>query len=236
MTQTERVLVVGAHSDDVDFSSAGTMIKWAREGKEIYYLICTDGDKGGTRNDLTANELMTVRRAEQEEAAAIVGVKKVFFLGHSDGELVAGQELKKEIVRIIRQVRPNKVFSFDPGNNSFDGFFLFHSDHRAVAISVFDAIYPAAKNRLYFPELLSEGLEPHKVQELYMFGSDRPNVCIDISDVIDLKIKALRCHRSQFEGDRADMIEEFVRQRGKNSSNDPAIEYAESFRIISFPF
>jgi len=135
----ERVLIVGAHPDDVDFAVSGTMKKWVNEGREIYYLICTDGDKGGTQNDLAPDKLVEIRRAEQMEAAAVVGVKEVIFLGRSDGELIPDKELKEDIVRVIRRIRPQKVFSFDPANLAFDGFYLYHSDHRAVAITVFDA-------------------------------------------------------------------------------------------------
>jgi LmbE family N-acetylglucosaminyl deacetylase len=233
---SERILVVGAHPDDVDFSSAGTMSKWSNEGKEIYYLICTGGDKGGTQNEHTPAQLVEIRKAEQLAAAKIVGVKEVIFMGRKDGELVADMGLREEMVRVIRRVKPNKVFSFDPANQAFDGFHLFHPDHRAVAISVFDAIYPAAKNRLYFPQLLVEGLEPHKVDELYFFGTREPNVWFDISDTMDQKISCLREHKSQFSEMRAEMIEQYVKQRCQDAGKDKGIQYAEAFRMISFPF
>ncbi|MCE1245899.1 MAG: PIG-L family deacetylase [Firmicutes bacterium] len=233
---SEIILVVGAHADDVDFSTSGTMSKWAKEGKEIHYLICTNGDKGGTQNEHTPEELVEIRKGEQIAAANIVGVKEVHFLGRGDGELMPDMKLREDIVRVIRQVKPDKMFSFDPANQSFDGFHLFHPDHRAVAISVFDAIYPAAKNRLYFPHLLEEGLEPHKVNELYFYGTKEPNIWIDISDTIDQKIACLREHKSQFSDMRAEMIEQFVRQRCMDAGKEKGLEYAEAFRMISFPF
>ena len=231
---SERILVIGAHPDDVDFATSGTMIKWSMEGKEIYYLICTRGDKGGTNNNLAPEELMKIRMEEQRSAAAIAGSTNVIFLDYGDGELVPGMTLKEDIVRVIRKVRPNKVFSFDPANQAFDGFYLYHSDHRAVAISVFDAIYPAAKNRLYFPHLLNEGLNPHKVDELYFFGTKNPNVWIDVSEVMEDKIKCLMQHKSQFDGERAQMVEKYIRDFCLEAAVDKPYKYAEVFRMIKF--
>lgn len=232
----ERIMVVGAHPDDVDFASSGTMTKWSREGKEIYYVICTNGDKGGSSNELSPESLVETRRREQWAAGRIAGVKDIIFLGYGDGELEPNKKLKEDLVRVIRKIRPQKVFSFDPANRDFDGFYLYHSDHRAVSISVFDAIYPAAKNRLYFPHLLSEGLAPHKVNELYLYGTKKPNTWIDISEVIEEKIRCIRSHKSQFTGDRAGTVEEYVRANCREAASSRDFQYAESFRAISFPF
>lgn len=232
----DTILIVGAHPDDVDFGASGTVMKSASQGDDVYYLICTMGDKGGTLNDLNPQELVQIRRREQKEAASSIGVKGVFFLDYHDGELTASKDLRREIVRVIRRVKPNKVFSFDPANQEFDGFHLFHSDHRAVAMSVFDAIYPAAKNRLYFPELLQEGLEPHKVQELYMFGTHKPNYWSDITCCIDEKIKCILRHDSQFNGKKAEMVAEYVRKSAEDAAKGQSFKYAEAFRTIVFPF
>jgi LmbE family N-acetylglucosaminyl deacetylase len=231
-----KILAVGAHPDDLDFGSSGTMIKLAREGHEIYYLICTDGDKGGTNNHCTPQELVEVRRREQEEAARMIGVKEVFFLGFHDGELVPDKNLQEKIVRVIRRVRPDRIYSFDPANLRFEGFHLYHPDHRAVALAVFDAIYPAAKNRLYFPHLIDEGLEPHKVQELFVFGTHEPTHWTDITDVIEDKARVIGCHKSQFSGERAAMMVEYVKTRSRDAASGQPFEHAEAFRRIAFPF
>jgi len=227
---------VGAHPDDVDFIVSGTMIKWSRMGKEIYYLVCTDGDKGGTRNDLTREQLIEIRRNEQRAAAKIAGARDVFFLGESDGELTPDLKLREKIVRIIRKIRPNKMFSFDPANLAFDGFHRFHTDHRAVALAVFDAIYPAGKSRMYFPHLLEEGLEPHKVNELFFYGTREPNYWVDISDVMETKIECLRSHKSQFTGEHAGIVEDMVRRWSIEIGKEKGYTYGEAFRRIAFPY
>ncbi len=229
------ILCVGAHPDDLDFGVSGTMIKMAREGHKVYYLICTTGDKGGTRNEASPEELVKIRRKEQETAGKIIGLEGIFFLNHHDGELMPDQGLREEIVRVIRQVRPDRVYSFDPANLSFDGFHLFHSDHRAVAISVFDAIYPAAKNRLYFPHLTDEGLQPHRVDELFMFGTNRPDTWSDITGVMEDKIRILQCHRSQFNGEPAEQMIQYLKERSRQTATGQDFEYAEAFRHIAFP-
>lgn len=233
---TETILAVGAHPDDLDFSSSGTMLKLASEGHRIYYLICTNGDKGGTQNSATSKELVEIRKAEQLKAAEVIGVKEVFFLDFGDGELKADEILREKIVRVIRTVKPHRVYSFDPGNQTFDGFHLFHSDHRAVAISVFDAIFPAAKNRLYFPEHMEEGLQPHKVTELWMFGTDRPDRWTDITGLMERKKEVLLCHKSQFSTEKTRRIMEFLEERSRKAATGQPFEYAESFRRITFPF
>ena len=229
-----RILCVGAHADDLDFGVSGTMIKMAREGHEIYYMLCTNGDKGGTRNDAAPAELVEIRRREQEAAGKIIGVKKIFFLDHHDGELEPNRQLKEEIVRVIRTVRPHRTYSFDPANQRFDGFHLFHSDHRAAAITVFDAIYPAAKNRLYFTHLLDEGLEPHRVDELFTFGTHEPNVWSDVSDVMEEKARALKCHQSQFSGARMNQVIDYLKELSRKAAAGQSFEYAEAFRRIAF--
>jgi len=232
----QKILVIGAHPDDLDFGTSGTMLKWAKQGAQVYYLICTNGDKGGTQNNYEPEEIVEIRKKEQQAAAEIIGVKEVIFLDRSDGELEGDISLKKDIVRIIRQIKPEIVFSFDPANRDFDGFHLFHIDHRITATTVFDAVYPAAENRLYFPDLLKEGLKPHKVQEMYFFGTNKPNVWIDISDVIDRKIEVLRCHKSQFDKKQLKQVKEYVLIFSKQAASGKDFEYAEAFRKISFPF
>jgi LmbE family N-acetylglucosaminyl deacetylase len=232
----ESVLVVGAHPDDVDFATAGTMLKWAREGKNIYYVICTNGNKGGSSSDYSPDELAIIRKEEQQTAASKIGAKYVYFLGYNDGELTADYNLKRDIVRVIRLVRPRYVFAFDPANLRFDNFYLFHTDHRACGLATFDAIYPAASNRLYFPELLQQWLLPYRVPEVYFYGSAEPNFWCDISDVMDEKIEVLRCHKSQFNNEKASIVEDYMRKRNKLEAQNFGCKYAEAFRRLLFPF
>jgi LmbE family N-acetylglucosaminyl deacetylase len=231
---TEKILVVGAHPDDVDFSTAGTMLQWVKENKDIFYLICTSGNKGGSSTSLTSGELVEVRRREQLAASSLIGAKEVIFLSRNDGELTPDQDLKRDITRVIRKIRPQKVFCFDPGNHKFDNFHLFHTDHRASGLATFDSVFPAASNRLYFPELLDEGLSPYRVPEMYFYGTNEPNIWIDISSVIDKKIEILKCHKSQFNKEKLTVMEERVKQRAKQAASDREFEYAEAFRVLSF--
>ncbi|MFP4499217.1 MAG: PIG-L deacetylase family protein [Vulcanimicrobiota bacterium] len=232
----QRILTIGAHPDDADFGTAGTMQKFAREGYEIYYLICTNGDKGGARNSHTPGDLVRIRRREQKNAASMVNAREVFFLNNSDGELVPDKNLKREIVRVIRKVKPDKVFSFDPANLTFESFYLFHTDHRAVAVSVFDSIYPAAKNIMYFPELLDEGLEPHKVKELFTYGTHKPNIWFDISADMDKKLEMIKCHASQFQAKRFEEVRKHIYDIAREAGAHKGYGLAEAFRVITFPF
>ncbi|MBI2371569.1 MAG: PIG-L family deacetylase [Deltaproteobacteria bacterium] len=234
-----RVLVIAAHPDDIDFACAGTMALWSRQGRHITYLLCTSGEKG-MREDLPEWEKMRVREEEQIEAARLVGVQDVLFLRRKDGELENTQGFRRDLVRVMRQVQPQIVFSRDPANNRFDSFYGYHSDHRAVALAVFDALYPAVGNPLFFPALLQEGLKPHRVQEVYFTGSPEPNVWIDIRPVIDLKVKALASHRSQM--DQPEELERIVREwagrTGKGARKGGRrrpLKYAEAFRRLEVP-
>lgn len=227
-TETRRALVVAAHPDDADFGVAGTVTLWAKRGWEFYYLVCTNGAKGSDDPAISPPELIKMRRQEQRDAAEVLGVKDVFFLDYEDGELVPNRELLGDVVRLVRQVRPHAVFTHDPEAIIINDSFVNHSDHRATGMTAIDAVYPAARDRLNFPEHISEGLEPHKVEQIYIWGSERANFEVDISDVIDTKVKALVAHTSQFTPDFVSMILE----RWKN----PEGRYIESFRRVLMAF
>jgi LmbE family N-acetylglucosaminyl deacetylase len=163
-------------------------------------------------------------------AAEIVGVSKVVFLGLKDGELENNREFRKTLVRVLRRYRPDIVVSMDPANVSFENIYVSHADHRAAALAAFDAIYPAARNRNFFPELLEEGLEPHAVGRIFFFGTADPNAWVDISETIEIKIAALRAHQSQvaaFE-DLSGWVKERFGQLGKAKG----YAYAEVFRHL----
>ena len=227
---TERVMVISPHPDDVDFGCSGTIARWNRLGVDITYVICTSGDKGSDQ-PVAPETLSALREQEQLAAAKIVGVGKVVFLRLKDGELENNREFRRSIVRMLREHRPDIVVSMDPANNRFENAYVSHSDHRAAALAVFDAIYPAARNRNFFPELLEEGLLPHAVNRLYFFGTAEPNTWIDITETIETKIAALRAHKSQV-GEFED-LERWVRERFGQLGKKKGLAYAETFRYLA---
>jgi LmbE family N-acetylglucosaminyl deacetylase len=229
---TERIMVISPHPDDVDFGCSGTIAKWRRKGVDITYVICTSGDKGADL-PMTPESIAAIREKEQVVAAEIVGVRKVRFLRLKDGELENNQEFRKLLVRVLRQYRPNVVFSMDPANHCFENVYVGHADHRAAALAVFDAIYPAARNRNFFPELLEAGLMPHAVNQIYFFGTANPNSWIDISETIETKIEALQAHKSQV-GEFED-LSAWVRERFGQLGKEKGFAYAEAFRKLVIP-
>ena len=225
-----RILVISAHPDDVDFGCSGTLAKWAREGAEIFYTICTSGDKGTDDPTIPNHAMALLREKEQRAAAKVVGVKEVIFLRKTDGELQYSLEFKGDLVRAIRKYRPDILFTHDPANRAFDNQYIFHSDHRVVAELVFDAAYPAAQNRNFFPGHLAEGFLPHAVSEIYFFAAAQPDTWIDIEPTLDLKIKALRCHASQIKNPK--LMERMVRGWFASWGQEKGLAYAERFRRL----
>ncbi len=225
----KRALVIAAHPDDSEFGVAGTAAVWARDGWEVYYLICTDGSKGSDDPAMTADKLVPIRREEQRAAARVLGVKKVFFLNHVDGELAYTPEFARDVVRAIRTIRPHTVFSHDP-NQVVRNTFINHPDHRCAGTVALDCVYPLARNRRTFPELLDEGLEPHSAKEVYLWSASDVNYRVDITGVIDVKLEALSKHKSQIAEmeARLDQIRSFWK--------DEDGRYMENFRRIPIPF
>lgn len=232
----ENILIIAAHPDDIEFRAAGSVAKWAREGRRVEYCLATSGDKGvnGRRaRSMTIEEKRAIREAEQKAAAAAVGVEKVHFLRHTDGELENTPALRRDLVRVMRKSRPDLVISDDPAKDAFDSFYGYHGDHRAISKAAFDALYPAVGNENYFPELLAEGMEPHKPKEAYFSTIPDADVWVDIAGTFDLKIKALQCHRSQVE-DFEDMVP-LLREWAKRSGERAGLECAECFRRMEAP-
>ncbi len=233
--EQEVVVVFGAHPDDLDWGCGGTVAAWAQAGKTIYFVLSTSGEGGEDHQRglvLPPAEIAEIREAEQRRAAAILGVKDVFFLGQPDGRVEATLALRDQIVNVIRRLRPQIVMSLDPGLWAFDNFYLYHADHRATALAVFDALYPAAGNPCYIPQP-DEGLPPHKVREAYFSGTSQPNTYIDISATIELKIAALSSHRSQLPDQ--DEIAQHVRQYSSQRGAQSGYAYAEAFRRMDVP-
>ncbi len=234
------ILAVGAHPDDIDFGASGTIAKWVSEGATAYYLICTDGSRGSDDPKMTHEKLAKIRREEQIKSCKVLGVKKVFFLNNTDTQLVSDINLKEQIVRIIRTVRPNIVITMDPAfyysSDFYDGHgFINHTDHRAAGLATMDACFPLCRDRLTFPEHEKEGLSPHKVEELLFVSFDRAkgDLLVDITKTFDKKIKALSLHKSQFSDFKK--VEKRVRDRAGKFGRKKGYKFAENFIRILLP-
>lgn len=229
----QRVLVVVAHPDDPDFGAAGTVACWTQSKAEVTYLIVTDGSKGSSDPEMTSEKLVKIRQEEQKAAARVVGVEQVEFLGYPDGSTFNTPELRYDLTLQIRKHRPDLVITHDPTTRFFENRFLNHPDHRAVGDTLLDVVYPIARDRLNFPEHEEQGLQPHKVLDVFLTGSNEPNMWVDISDTMDLKIEALRQHKSQF--DDLDALEKRVRDYSRIRAAKVSFEYAEVFRRVQLP-
>jgi LmbE family N-acetylglucosaminyl deacetylase len=226
--EPQRALVIAAHPDDADFGAAGTAYLWSQQGWEFFYLECTNGAKGSDDESMQPAELIKLRRKEQRAAAARLGVKDVFFLDYEDGELTPSRPFLADVVRCIREIRPTAVFTHDPEAVIVRDSFVNHADHRATGLVAVDAVYPAARDRLNFPEQIADGLQPHKVKSIYIWGSEKANFEVDITDVIGTKIEALKLHESQFGEDFLRNILERWRT--------PEGRFIESFRKVTLAF
>lgn len=193
----QRILVVAAHPDDVDFGSAGTIAAWTDAGLEVSYCIVTDGDAGGIDRDVPRSAIGGIRQDEQRKAAAVLGVTDVDFLGYPDGRLEVSFELRRDITRVIRRTRPDRVVVMPP-DRDLRSVYRSHPDHQAAGEAALCAIYPDARNPFAHPELLEEGLDAHTVPEVWvMSANDHADHYVDITDTFDRKIAALRAHGSQ---------------------------------------
>ena len=230
ITTPKIALCVFAHPDDVDFSSAGTLAKWAGKGSEIICLVCTDGGKGSDDPKMTSAKLAKIRMKEQRDAGKALGVKDVIFLGHRDGELLVDFKLKEDISKVIRQVRPDVVITTDPlFLYSTKRGFVNHSDHRAAGQAAIDAVFPLARDRLNFPHHEKEGIGTHKVKTLLLVAFDDAEHYEDITTTMTQKITALQQHRSQVRGGD---FEKRVRERSKALGKKPGFAYAEGFKKV----
>ena len=228
----ERVLVISAHPDDPEFGFGGTVAKLCSEGVEVTYVICTDGSQGGEDPSVPDSELTETRYAEQRAAAAVLGVKDVVFLGYRDGHLEPNLELRMALSREIRRVKPDAVFTHNPLRNLGIGIGASHPDHLAVGQAAFAAVYPDARNPRAFRELLSEGLEAHKVKEVWIGAWMDGDHFIDVTPYVAKKIEALKQHVSQFTkpGEEPFNFEKFIRERMQQAGEKIGVEYAEGFR------
>ena len=230
----ERALCVLAHPDDVDFGSAGTVATWTEAGTEVTYCIVTDGDAGGF-DDTPRDEMGPLRQAEQRAAAKAVGVEDVRFLGYPDGRLELTLDLRRDISRVIRQVRPQRVLTSSP-ERWFDRIGASHPDHMTVGESTLRAVYPDARNPFAFPELLGdEGLEAWTVSEVWLGASPRADHAVDVSAVLERKWAALGSHVSQVghwpEGQMQTFVGGWMRETAKRFEL-PEGSFAEAFQVV----
>jgi len=236
LSNVHRVLVVAAHPDDVDFGAAGSVAKWVAAGVEVAYCIVTDGDAGGPDRSMPPAEVAKLRRKEQREAAAAVGVTRVDFLGYPDGKLELTLKLRKDVTRAVRAWRPERLVCQSPERN-WERIGASHPDHLAAGEAAVCAAYPDARNPFAHPELLlDEGLEPHCVKELWLMASPKPNRAVDITDSFAKKLEALRCHESQV-GHEAD-LEGRLRgwaTAGASLAGLPEGSLAEVFQVVTMP-
>ncbi len=228
----ERILVVTAHPDDVDFGSAGSVAQWTDAGIDVAYCICTSGEAGGFDASVPRATMVEIREAEQRAAAKVVGVSDVAFLHHPDGRLESTIALRRDISRQIRRVRPQRVVAPSP-ERSFQRIYASHPDHLAAGEATMAAVYPDARNQFAHPELLDEGFEPWAVGEMYVAVAGAPDVFVDITDTFERKLDALRCHVSQHPD--PDGLDERI--RGWNAINGelgglPAGRLAESYLLV----
>jgi LmbE family N-acetylglucosaminyl deacetylase len=228
----ERILLVTAHPDDVDFGAAGSIAAWTSAGVEVSYCIVTDGDAGGFDEAMTRGDMASLRRQEQTAAATQVGVSDIHFLGHPDGRLTPSLELRRDISRVIRQVRPQRVVTQSPIRN-FQRIFASHPDHLAAGEAALCAVYPDSRNPFAHPELLEEGWEPHTVAEVWLMGGPDSDTVVDCTDTFDRKIAALRSHVSQVghRDDLENMLREWMTATAK-ANGLPDGHLAEAFRIV----
>jgi len=225
--QPKIVLGIAAHPDDLDVGAGGTLARFALDGAEIHYLILTDGGKGSDDPTITSIQLTEIRHQEQQTALEIVGGKSITFLDYPDGELEVTMELKKQIVKVIRRIKPDVVITMDPTViYSASKGIINHPDHRAAGQATLDAVFPLARDRLTFPELAAEGFEPHKTATVLLVNFNESNFTVDITNTFETKVKALKAHVSQF-GDleNATWIHHMAKEQGRQAG----YELAESF-------
>jgi LmbE family N-acetylglucosaminyl deacetylase len=224
VTQPADVLVVTPHPDDAEFGVAGTVAKWTQKGKQVVYVVCTNGNKGTSNPDVKPHELAKIRQNEQRAAAEVLGVREVVFLENQDQELEDTPEFRKQIVRVIRRYRPETVVTADPYRR-----YIWHRDHRIAGQVTIDSVFPYARDHLAYPDLLEEGLQPHKVKQMLFWASENINYLSDITATFDLKLAALRCHESQVQMMNVSDLEDWLRKRCKDLAEGEDFELAEAF-------
>ncbi len=220
------VLVVTPHPDDAEGGAGGTIARWAKEGKKIVLVVCTNGDKGSGDRDMSPEVLAETREKEQREAARVLGIAEVVFLRLPDQGLEDTDEFREKLVRQIRLHKPDTVVTIDPNRP-----YIRHRDHAMTGRVTMDAVFPYARDHMAFPRHLQEGLEPHRVKELYLFRSESPDTFVDITDTFEAKMDSLYCHASQMSRPREER-DERSRERAAEVGENIGVPLAEGFKRI----
>jgi LmbE family N-acetylglucosaminyl deacetylase len=230
----QNILVILAHPDDPEFFCGGTLALWARAGHHITYLLLTCGDKGfnpATEPDMTPDKLCALRHVEQQNAANVIGARAVHFMDLPDGYLIPDLNLRRDVVREIRRHKPDILVTCDP-QNLFAPHGINHPDHRAAGQVVLDAVFPAAGNLVYFPELLNEGFQPHMPKEVWCSLTSQPNTAIDVTEFWEVKMQAIFEHKTQVHD--ADKLRERFKSRRTEDSTEENPRYEEKFRVVKY--
>jgi LmbE family N-acetylglucosaminyl deacetylase len=220
-------MVVVAHADDAEWGCSGTVARWCAEGWEVVYVLCTDGSKGSDDPEITSEELVKIRQQEQLNAGKVLGLHNIVFLGYEDSMLQPTLDLRRDIAREIRRYRPDVLICMGPTRRFTGNGYIGHPDHFASGEAALSAVFPTARDRLTFPELLQEGLEPHKVREVWIMEHDNADQYVDVTDYMETSIAALQQHKSQVTAEEAD---KYMRQWRSRVGEKVGFKYAEGFK------
>lgn len=231
------VLAIGAHPDDIEFGCGATMAKLSSQGAKLYFVVCTDGNRGSRQTKIEKLELIKNRREEQLNAAKILGALEVFFLEEEDGNLIADINFKEKIVRMIRKLKPDMIFTHDPSwfyriNQTNGKAWVNHTDHRSCGEAVLDAVYPLARDLQSFPDHVQEGLDPHIVPEAYLFNFSDPKFFFDVTGFENQKINSILAHKSQI--DNPNGLSKNMLDHLKKLGKKPKVKSAEGFTRLIF--
>ena len=229
-----RGMVVVAHADDAEFGCSGTVAKLCAAGWEMVYVMCTDGSKGSSDREITQRQLASIRRKEQQNAGKTLGLKDVVFLDYEDSMLQPTLALRKDIAREIRRYKPDVLITMYPMRNLDGGWGVGHPDHMAAGEAALQAVFPAARDHMTFPDLLEAGFEPHKVAEVWIIGHPQPDLYVDVTQHMDTSVAALMQHKSQMNGRDEAWASEMMRRWRRERGVGKGIQYAEAFKRIEF--
>ena len=222
-----RGMVVMAHADDAEWTCSGTVAKWCADGWEVVYVICTDGSKGSGDPEMTAGRLIEIREQEQRNAGSVLGLQDVVFLKYEDSMLEPTLGLRRDITREIRRYKPDVIICENPVRRLNQNGYIGHPDHQASGEATLSSVYPTARDRLTFPELLEEGLEPHRVREVWIYEHDEPDRYIDVTEYMDVAVEALKQHVTQVVGED---VEAHLRNWRSSAGEKVGFQYAEAFK------